>query len=123
MFKSSPASKSFTITVEHGASAVGYADERVLVSLERMVGRVNGAGLYAPGVIPVGCRRGGCGVCRSRVIAGAYECCAMSRLHVSDADRREGIVLACSIFPRSDLVLRPEPKRADIRADKTKTND
>lgn len=57
----------------------------------------------------VGCRGGGCGACRVRVIAGTYETLRMSARHVSPADLADGVVLACRIVPTSDLVVEPAP--------------
>ncbi len=54
-------------------------------------------------VIPVGCRGGGCGVCRIRVISGDYEAKKMSRKHVPEQDQAEGVALACRVYPRSDM--------------------
>lgn len=56
--------------------------------------------------IPVGCRGGGCGVCRVDVVSGSFIPKPMSRSHVSADDERAGRVLACRIFPSSDLELR-----------------
>ncbi|SHI29267.1 2Fe-2S iron-sulfur cluster binding domain-containing protein [Pollutimonas bauzanensis] len=56
--------------------------------------------------IPVGCRGGGCGVCKVHVTAGQYATRKMSRSCLSVEEEAEGIVLACKLFPRSDLVLR-----------------
>ena len=56
--------------------------------------------------IPVGCRGGGCGVCKVEVLEGAYASLPMSRAHVSEADEQSQRVLACRIRPRSALVLR-----------------
>ncbi len=53
--------------------------------------------------IPVGCRGGGCGVCKIRVTSGAFKVRKMSRAYVSEAEEAEGIVLACKTFPLSDL--------------------
>jgi ferredoxin len=55
--------------------------------------------------IPVGCRGGGCGVCKVRVSAGSYETGRMSRACVSAEEEADGVVLACKLFPRSDLSL------------------
>lgn len=55
--------------------------------------------------IPSGCRGGGCGVCKVSVVSGRYTTRRMSSCHVSDAELREGIVLACRIYPSSDLEL------------------
>ena len=56
--------------------------------------------------IPVGCRGGACGVCKVEVLSGCIERKAMSRSHVSEEDEKKGQVLACRIFPSSDLELR-----------------
>ena len=53
--------------------------------------------------IPVGCRQGGCGVCKVQVLEGSYRARPMSRAHVSREDQEEGRVLACCIWPTSDL--------------------
>lgn len=54
-------------------------------------------------VIPVGCRGGGCGVCRVRILSGSYEAKKMSRKHIPENDQARGFALACRVFPRSDL--------------------
>lgn len=56
--------------------------------------------------IPLGCRGGGCGVCKVEVLAGSFRRKAMSRSHVGEEDEKQGRVLACRIFPGSDLELR-----------------
>lgn len=56
--------------------------------------------------IPQGCRGGGCGVCKIEVVSGLFAHKAMSRSHINEEDQREGRVLACRIFPGSDLDLR-----------------
>jgi ferredoxin len=58
--------------------------------------------------IAVGCRGGGCGVCRVRILDGTYTTKRMSRRHVSEADETVGVVLACRTIPTSDLTLRCE---------------
>lgn len=60
--------------------------------------------------IPVGCRGGGCGVCRVRVLSGRYRCGTMSRIHVGDAEREGGHALACRLYPQSDLSITPAPR-------------
>lgn len=60
--------------------------------------------------IPVGCRGGGCGVCKVRVTAGQYHTRKMSRACVSEAEEADGVVLACRLFADSDLVLKAEGK-------------
>jgi ferredoxin len=69
---------------------------------------LQGMQAFRPGMpmvqaIKVGCRGGGCGVCRIRVLAGDYEAKKMSRKHIPQAEQAEGVVLACRVYPRSDL--------------------
>jgi ferredoxin len=64
--------------------------------------------------IAVGCRGGGCGVCRVRILDGTYATKRMSRRHVSEADEHAGVVLACRTIPTSDLRLRCEPASVPI---------
>lgn len=69
--------------------------------------------------IPVGCRGGGCGACRVRVLAGTYTTRRMSRRHVSPTDEAEQIVLACRLLPSSDIVVEraPAPAVAPLAVD------
>lgn len=53
--------------------------------------------------IPVGCRNGGCGVCKVRVIAGACRLGKMSRACVSEQEAQDGVVLACRAYPESHV--------------------
>jgi ferredoxin len=55
--------------------------------------------------IPVGCRGGGCGVCKVRIATGSVRTDRMSRRHVSDHEQAQGVVLACKAYPQSDLRL------------------
>ena len=59
--------------------------------------------------IKVGCRSGGCGVCRVEVSSGLYASQKMTRSRISEADEAAGIVLACRISPLSDLGVTPLP--------------
>jgi len=59
--------------------------------------------------IKVGCRNGGCGVCRVRVTKGRFGSQKMTRSRISEADEAEGIVLACRILPESNLAVKPLP--------------
>ena len=57
--------------------------------------------------IDVGCRFGGCGVCRIEVLEGTWMVARpMSRDHVSEEDERAGRVLACRIRATGDLRIR-----------------
>jgi ferredoxin len=101
------AGERFILALEGHGSVGGYAHERVLVALERAQGF--GQLKNMPHRLPVGCRRGGCGICRVRVLEGQYRSDPMSRAHVSAEDEAEGLILSCCIYPRSDLSLRLEP--------------
>ena len=98
---------SFVVTIEGAGHVPAYSDERVLVSLERA--QSLGALPELKTKLPVGCRRGGCGICRARVLKGNYRSEVMSQEHVQPEDRDVGIVLGCSIFALSDITLRLEP--------------
>ena len=78
------------------------ADQSLLTAME---------GLGRKG-IPVGCRGGGCGVCKVRIEAGTVRCERMSRAHVSVEEEACGHVLACRAFPVSDLDLRAVARMA-----------
>lgn len=90
---------SYEITiVDSGERFACAPQQNVLAAMERL-GRKS---------IPVGCRGGGCGVCRVQVLgAGDFRTLKMSRAQVSAEDEAAGICLACKLIPRSDLVLRP----------------
>ncbi|WP_071394150.1 2Fe-2S iron-sulfur cluster-binding protein [Bacillus tuaregi] len=54
--------------------------------------------------IPTGCRRGGCGLCKVKVMEGKFNQ-EMVRSHeaLSDAELANGYALACCMVPESDL--------------------
>lgn len=56
--------------------------------------------------IPVGCRGGGCGVCKVQVLEGAYRTATMSRACVSREEQAQGYALACKLIPHANLRLR-----------------
>jgi ferredoxin len=100
----------YAITLAGHGSAIGFEGERVLVALERAQGL--GRLKDLPHRLPVGCRRGGCGICRARITSGKYRSDPMSREHVSAEDEAAGFVLSCCVYPMSDLSLRLEPSPA-----------
>lgn len=100
-----------TITLEGHGEGTGTTEERVLVILERAQGF--GRLKNMPRRLPVGCRRGGCGVCRVRVSEGEFRSSPMSRAHVTAEEEAGGIVLACAIYPLGDLRLSLEPMRLE----------
>lgn len=56
--------------------------------------------------IQVGCRGGGCGVCRVEVVDGDYSVRPMSKAHIDDQAAAKRQVLACCINAKSDLSLK-----------------
>lgn len=55
--------------------------------------------------IPIGCRSGGCGVCKIRVEKGAVRRGPTSREYVSAEEEAQGVALACRSYPQADLEL------------------
>lgn len=60
--------------------------------------------------VPVGCRGGGCGFCKVTVLSGDYECGKMSKVHVTPESKACGEVLACRIYPLSNLTIECRPR-------------
>lgn len=84
------------VTIEDtGESYRCREDESLLVGMERL-GRRG---------IPVGCRGGGCGVCKVAITQGEFRKRVMSRDYISPEEEAEGIVLACRVRPTSDIRL------------------
>jgi ferredoxin len=55
----------------------------------------------------VGCRGGGCGVCKVKILKGTYILGKMSRVHVNEEEIKQGVALACRIYPTSTLLVEP----------------
>ena len=53
--------------------------------------------------IPIGCRGGGCGVCKIHISRGDYMNKKMSRAQVTEQEEKEGYALACRCYPQGDL--------------------
>lgn len=53
--------------------------------------------------IPKGCLGGGCGICKIRILSGAYHTGRMSRDQVTEDEQARGYSLACKTFADSDL--------------------
>lgn len=93
----------FTVRIENtGESFAAPAEQNVLRAMERL-GRKG---------VPVGCRGGGCGVCKVRVLSGSYQTQKMSRACVSSKEESEGFALACKLFPNADLRIEAVGKMA-----------
>ena len=86
----------FEITIlPDGERVVGKDGENLLVTLSR-------AGLG----YRIGCRRGGCGVCKVHLLLGevAYER-PIAESVLSDDERVAGICLSCRAVPLTDVVI------------------
>ena len=92
------------ITIE--GSSAEFACRGDLSVLDAMAGRSNAS-------IAIGCRSGGCGVCRVQVLSGSYELGVMSIDEVTHECRSKAIVLACRLTPTSDLHLKALGKRVN----------
>lgn len=91
-------SRIFNITIKGSNLAVPCPEtEKVLIAIEAAVP------FPQPSPVNVGCRKGGCGACRVRVISGEYTTIKMSRAHVTEEEQGEGYALACRIYPQSDM--------------------
>lgn len=86
----------YNVTIEETGEVYRCkSDESLLSGMERLGKRG----------IPVGCRGGGCGVCKVHICSGEFERRVMSRAVVSAEEEAEGTVLACRVRPASDITL------------------
>lgn len=92
--------KKYTITFGNGPTFACAADGVVSMAMKQ-------AGVRAT---LTGCRGGGCGVCRVRIVEGDYHTRRMSREYVTEDDEAAGYALGCCLYPDSDLVLCAAPK-------------
>lgn len=85
-----------TVHIENDGSSYRCTEARTLLDGMESLGRKG---------IPVGCRGGGCGVCKVQIVSGSYTKRVMSRAHVSAEEEASGCVLACRVKPTSDVSL------------------
>jgi|GEM_PF-560570 len=64
--------------------------------------------------INIGCRGGGCGVCKIRILEGAYQQKRMSKAHIDDTDKEQGFALACRVFPTGDMVIESDHSQLSV---------
>lgn len=86
-----------TVTIEDDGSSYRCSESLTLLEGMESLGKKG---------IPVGCRGGGCGVCKVQVLTGSYTKRVMSREHISESDEAQGCVLACRVRPTSPIGLR-----------------
>lgn len=72
--------------------------------------------------IPSGCHGGGCGVCKIQIVEGDVSKLIMSRKHISEDEEAKNIVLACCVYPKSNISLKVIGKlsRNILKANKKK---
>ena len=88
----------FHITLADSGTCFPCKDGQTVLAAMEKLGRRD---------IPVGCRGGGCGICRVQVVDGVhYRTQKMSRAQISADDIAAGICLACKLIPEGDLVVR-----------------
>lgn len=54
---------------------------------------------------PHGCRSGRCGTCKSRLVSGRADLLDHSRFALSEAEKAEGLTLACRAIPTTDAIV------------------
>jgi ferredoxin len=85
-----------TITIDETGEQYRCHESRTVLEGMEALGRKG---------IPAGCRGGGCGVCKIKVLKGYFSRRVMSREHVSEKEEAQGVVLACKIRPLENLHL------------------
>ena len=88
--------KRFVITVENATEKFSCPPDLSLLS---------GMESQAKKAIAVGCRGGGCGFCKIRILSGEFEAKKMSVKFLSPEEREVGYALSCRVFPRSDMTV------------------
>ncbi|MEX2961661.1 2Fe-2S iron-sulfur cluster-binding protein [Microbulbifer sp. TYP-18] len=87
-----------------GGDFTARSDRSLLVAMEQA----------GKSFIAVGCRGGGCGKCRIRILRGDYVGKRMSSAWVTPEMAAEGTALACRVFPRSDMLIEPAPPEIGV---------
>lgn len=83
------------LITDTGETYTALANETLLKGMERL-GKKG---------IPVGCRGGGCGVCKVHVLSGEVRKGRMSREKISEEEESAGFVLACRTWAESAVTL------------------
>lgn len=63
--------------------------------------------------IQVGCRGGGCGVCKIRILSGEFTTKKMSTKHITSRQAALGYALSCRVFPASDMRIESNPQLSE----------
>ena len=77
--------------------------------------------------IPYGCRNGGCGSCKAKLISGEVICDQFQQSAMTDDEKNEGFTLCCQAYLTSDVVIEaridsldskiPQPKITPVRVE------
>lgn len=59
---------------------------------------------------PSGCKGGGCGICKMKLVEGSVRMGAVSREHLPKEQESQGMILACKAYPLSDLKIKSVDK-------------
>ena len=87
----------YVVTIEDTAESFRVSEQKTVLEGMAALGKKG---------IPVGCCGGGCGICKIEIVSGTYRKRVMSRKHVSEEDEACDRVLACRVWPTSDLNVR-----------------
>ncbi|MBB6443923.1 2Fe-2S iron-sulfur cluster-binding protein [Bacillus benzoevorans] len=82
---------------------VSHPDERTFTGNENE--NILDASIRTHGGIKVGCKRGGCGLCKIKVVEGEIKHGAVSRSVLPLQEEEEGYALACRAMPKSDITI------------------
>jgi len=95
-----------SVTVQPGGTSVSVEEGQTILE-----------GLYAAGyAYRVGCRRGGCGICKVDLVEGEVEYTrTVAETVLSDAERRDRVCLSCRAALRDDELRRTNPFLALLR--------
>ena len=94
------AAGAYTVRLHPGEDTVACdPDETVLAAILR-----SGASVV------FGCRGGGCGICRMRLLSGAVEHGRCSAAVLPEEDRRGGAFLSCQARPVGDITVELTPE-------------
>jgi ferredoxin len=91
------------VVKKHAVLVVETKEEYLCSSTETLL---EGMARLGRKCIPVGCVNGGCGVCKVAIVKGdVHKCGPMSRVHVSEQEELQGVLLACRAMPMSAIEL------------------
>lgn len=89
--------------MEHYQIKVSHPDKRTFTGKENE--SILDSSIRTNGKIKVGCKRGGCGLCKIKVVDGEIEHGAVSRSVLPLNEEEEGYALACRAVPKSDITI------------------